>query len=185
MYLERVVRFEINNFVSLREKRTTKRVFFHSHFRNACVQIGFLVKVPSPEKKRGIREKPLVLHAVSVAEKRDYEIAIVVAQFFAYFLIFCSFFFCTILAGATSLCASKHQPDIFHVFLFSCHRVIYLRLEVYLASTHSRMPCQLFFFIAAKSVRANETIERIGISISFYTKRNMYMDIACSFLCAF
>lgn len=92
MYLERVVRFVINNFVSLREKRTTKRVFFHSDFRNACVQIGFLVKVRSPEKKRGKREKPLVLHAVSVAEKRDYEIAIVVAQFFAYFLIFCSFF---------------------------------------------------------------------------------------------
>lgn len=97
MYLERVVRFEINNFVSLREKRTTKRVFFHSDFRNACVQIGFLVKVRSPEKKRGKREKPLVLHAVSVAEKRDYEIAIVVAQFFAYFLIFCSFFFARFL----------------------------------------------------------------------------------------
>ena len=126
-----------------------------------------MVKVRSPEKKRGKREKPLVLHAVSVAEKRDYEIAIVVAQFFAYFLIFCSVFFCTILAGATSLCASKHQPDIFHVFLFCCHRVIYLRLEVYLASTHSRMPCQLFFFFLSQLSRFEQT-KRSNVSVYQY-----------------
>lgn len=132
-------------------------VFSTEFFFGQCVFVGRKIV------------KPPVLHAVSVAEKRDNEIAIVVAQFFFFFKYFFSVSY-IILAGATSWFRPSTSPIFFHFFPFGSHRVVYLRLEVCLASTHSRMPCQLHF-VAENSVQANEMIKRIDI---FYVKSNIF-----------
>lgn len=148
-------------------------VFSTEFFFDQCVFVGRKIV------------KPPVLHAVSIAEKRDNEIAIVVAQFFFFFKYFFSVSY-IILAGATSWFRPSTSPIFFHFFPFGSHRVVYLRLEVCLASTHSRMPCQLHF-VAENSVQANEMIKRIDIftwnqiSLNLWTRARAHVCVFYDF----
>lgn len=121
--------------------------------------------------------KPPVLHAVSVAEKRDNEIAIVVAQFFFFFKYFLAFLIQFLLVPHLGFVQAPARY-FFHFFPFGSHRVVYLRLEVCLASTHSRMPCQLNF-VAENSVQANEMID-------IFTWNQIFLNLcACACVCVF
>ena len=132
--------------------------------------------------------KPPVLHAVSVAEKRDNEIAIVVSTifffFFKYFLAFLIQFLWLVPHLGFVQAPARY---FFHFFPFGSHRVVYLRLEVCLASTHSRMPCRLHF-VAENSVQANEIIKRIDILTREWNQisLNLYTYVCvCVCFCGF
>lgn len=161
MYLERVPPFEINNFVTLWSIYIfgKKWIFLYFNLDSCVFHWIFFWSMCVCWKKNS--ETARASRSFGRRKARYNEIAIVVAQFFFFFKYFFSVSY-IILAGATSWFRPSTSPIFFHFFPFGSHRVVYLRLEVCLASTHSRMPCQLHF-VAENSVQANEMIKRIDI----------------------